>query len=451
MPSLSVIMIVKDEAGCLPQCLESVRGIADELVIADTGSTDDTVAIARRFGAKVFHIPWEDDFASARNRTIAAASGDWLLHMDADELLDPAGAKRIRHVVDNDGFGADAVEVILANYCDDPRAWRWVPVEPGSPWARGHAGYIRAGLLRLFRNGAGFEYGEPVHENITASVLEKGGRIRREDAVIHHYGFDLKESRTGGKARLYLRIARRKLEKRPDDTKALHDFAEQALACNLTEEAEQACRRALAVDPQHLGAASTLANILLNRGGLGEARALFEGLEQVGIAPPHVATTLGAIACREGRLEEARSRLETVCADEPRSAMARLYLARVYDLLGETEKARRELDVARGIVVGIREFDDRVRAHERRTQGEALYQAGSLAQALECLVEALRLDAEDPLTHNDVGVVLEALGQEAKARESFERALSLAPGFPGAKANLRALNSLGADSSSGQS
>ena len=110
MPSLSVIMIVKDEAGCLPQCLESVRGIADELVIADTGSTDDTVAIARRFGAKVFHIPWEDDFASARNRTIAAASGDWLLHMDADELLDP----EVPEIIERD---ADTIHRPVVKYC----------------------------------------------------------------------------------------------------------------------------------------------------------------------------------------------------------------------------------------------------------------------------------------------------------------------------------------------
>ena len=76
MPSLSVVMIVKNEAECLGECLESVRGIADELVIADTGSTDDTVSVAQRFGAVVFEIPWTDDFAEARNRGMARATGD---------------------------------------------------------------------------------------------------------------------------------------------------------------------------------------------------------------------------------------------------------------------------------------------------------------------------------------------------------------------------------------
>ena len=74
MATLSVILIVKNESAVLAQCLDSVAGIADEVVVCDTGSTDDTVAVAQRLGAKVFHIPWENDFARARNASIAHAS-----------------------------------------------------------------------------------------------------------------------------------------------------------------------------------------------------------------------------------------------------------------------------------------------------------------------------------------------------------------------------------------
>jgi tetratricopeptide (TPR) repeat protein len=87
MTLLSLSMIVKDEAIALPDCLQSVQGVVDELVIVDTGSQDDTKAIAQSFGAKVFDFAWCDDFAAARNYSLAQVTGDWVLVLDADETL----------------------------------------------------------------------------------------------------------------------------------------------------------------------------------------------------------------------------------------------------------------------------------------------------------------------------------------------------------------------------
>ena len=86
-PRLSVCMIVKNEERFLSQCLASVKNIADELFVIDTGSTDRTVEIAREHGAQVGHFEWCDDFAVARNASIAPATGDWILFLDADEEL----------------------------------------------------------------------------------------------------------------------------------------------------------------------------------------------------------------------------------------------------------------------------------------------------------------------------------------------------------------------------
>lgn len=88
-------MIVKNEARCLGRCLESVKGVADEIVIVDTGSTDDTVAIAGRFGAKISKFGWIGDFAAARNFALDQTAGDWILALDADEWLSEALAKEI--------------------------------------------------------------------------------------------------------------------------------------------------------------------------------------------------------------------------------------------------------------------------------------------------------------------------------------------------------------------
>jgi len=98
-PQLSLAMIVKNEARCLARCLQSIRSIVDEMVIADTGSTDDTVGIAKNFGAKILRFDWVNDFSAARNYSLGQATGDWILVLDADEFASDALAKEIREFV----------------------------------------------------------------------------------------------------------------------------------------------------------------------------------------------------------------------------------------------------------------------------------------------------------------------------------------------------------------
>lgn len=433
-PTLSVIMIVRDEERVLAECLDSVRAIADEIVIGDTGSRDASRAIASSYDARVVEFPWRDDFAWARNQVLAAATGDWCLHMDADEVLGDPDV--VRRLVDADGAGADAIEVTLANYCDTPYAWRWVPADPASHFTRGHRGYLAVRLLRLFRHGRGYEYREAVHENITESVLERGGTIGRAEAIIHHYGYADRAAHSG-KAQRYLALAREKVRQRPGDAKAWHDLAEQSLACGDSAEAERACRTALEWAPDHIGALSTLATILLNRGDLIEARAWIEGLAG---RPPHLEMALGAIDEKQGRLDAARARLSEVLRAHPAMVVARLYLARTLDRLANPAGAEAQLRQALQTAPEWPDASNRLRALQLRVQAEALFSAGDAPGALKSLVDAMRHDPEDPLIQNALGVVLHSLRQVGAAREAFERALRLAPGMVDAEANLRALD-----------
>ncbi|MCX5757535.1 MAG: glycosyltransferase [Candidatus Hydrogenedentes bacterium] len=426
MASLSVVMIVRDEADCLAACLDSVRAVAGEIVVADTGSTDDSVAVAARFGARVLHVPWRDDFAAARNEALAAATGDWLLHVDADEILDPSGAESMHDLLCADGNGADAIEVTLRNYCNDIRAWRWQVVEPRDPFARGYAGYLPVGLLRLFRNGRGFEYREPVHESISESVVERGGVIATAPIVIHHYGFETTPEKVAEKRRRYYAIAKTKSAQRPRDPKAWHDLAEQALAVGETAVAEGAARKALEIDPVHLPAATTLGTILLNRGDIEGARTLFERVEAKGIRVPHVATALGAIACKQGRLDEAHTRLQTVANEYPKDIQSRLYLARVSDRTGASDAARTRLVEALAIAPSLPELEDRLRAHDLREEARQMLavatDAGRISQAMRLLVKSLRLDPEDSIPYRALGAALESLGRHDQAKAQFDRA-----------------------------
>jgi glycosyltransferase involved in cell wall biosynthesis len=99
--SLSLALIVKNEARCLARCLHSVQGVVNEIVVVDTGSTDDTVRIARECQARVVDFVWEDDFAAARNFALAQTTGDWILVLDADEHASPALAAEIPRFIAN--------------------------------------------------------------------------------------------------------------------------------------------------------------------------------------------------------------------------------------------------------------------------------------------------------------------------------------------------------------
>ena len=92
MIMLTIGMIVKNEEKVLRRCLTSLQPLMNEirceLIIADTGSTDSTVEIAKEFTSNVFHFEWIDDFAAARNSTLEKAKGKWFMFLDADEYLD---------------------------------------------------------------------------------------------------------------------------------------------------------------------------------------------------------------------------------------------------------------------------------------------------------------------------------------------------------------------------
>ncbi len=93
---LSVCLIVKDEAQHLAACLQSLQAIADQIIVVDTGSGDQSREIARHFGSQVFEHAWQDDFALARNQSLAYAQSEWILVIDADETLDADSAEQIR-------------------------------------------------------------------------------------------------------------------------------------------------------------------------------------------------------------------------------------------------------------------------------------------------------------------------------------------------------------------
>ena len=109
-------MIVKNEELNLAKCLMSVKPVADEIIVVDTGSTDKTKAIASALGAKVFDFPWTNDFSEARNYSLSKASGDWILVLDADEMVSPLDHDKLKKLINRKAEKRVAYTMVTRNY-----------------------------------------------------------------------------------------------------------------------------------------------------------------------------------------------------------------------------------------------------------------------------------------------------------------------------------------------
>ncbi|MCU7667915.1 glycosyltransferase [Bacillus thuringiensis] len=118
MSTISLCMIVKDEEKRLPNCLESVKDLVDEIIIVDTGSTDKTEDIAKDFGAQIYHFEWIHDFAAARNFSLEKATKDWILWLDADESIEKININELKEKLETTshlGFEVEIHNILVEN------------------------------------------------------------------------------------------------------------------------------------------------------------------------------------------------------------------------------------------------------------------------------------------------------------------------------------------------
>ena len=419
--SLSLAMIVKDEGDHLADCLSSVKPIVDEIVVVDTGSSDNTVEIARRFGAKTVTFAWCGDFSAARNESLRQATGGWILVLDADEIVAPEDLPRIRSFVDRDEF--DAIQFLLANYSDDCQSMWWTPVEPSCSYAKGFSGYIRVPLVRMWRNRSEYRFHGRVHETIVESIRNAGGKIAETDILIHHYGKDRKAQ---DKRNLYLELGERNASERPTDPKSQYDFAVQLKGLGRLDDAERYYRRALALDPKSLLAQSGLVQVLVRSGKLDEAEAMLESMETAG-APPTVSVNLAIVYMNRGRLTAAMEKLRAALEKNPRDVVGFIHLGKLQERFGNVSSAKKSYRKALDLCPAFAPARTALNAFERRVEAKKLVESGDSLSALKVLKDALKEDPADAITYVAIGSVLMSLGQTDAAYRMLLKGLECEP------------------------
>lgn len=299
--TISVCMMVKNEEEFLPRCLSSIKSLADEIIVVDTGSTDKTIGIAERFGCRVHKFPWSGDFSAARNESLKYAQCDWVFIIDADEELAPGETDKVRFFINRPD--AELLSISVYNKSLE-------------------TGVVSSFLpsIRLFRRSLNLRYFGIVHNRLH---LPDGASVARSDVSLFHYGYDLSPEKLSQKIARSRALLEQQLEQTPDDiyanfnlaqllrglptagtaevakqiiehagqvvrhpeaqgTKfrgqrlmALHQMASAHVALKEYTEAAEYCRRAICEKPNYIDALFTQAHIYALTGKWEEAHASY--------------------------------------------------------------------------------------------------------------------------------------------------------------------------------
>lgn len=419
-PTVSLCMIARNESEALPRCLEAARPWVDEIVVVDTGSSDNTADIARRHGARVVNWPWRDDFAAARNESLRHASGDWILVLDADEILTQGSGEALRRAC---LAGGEIVGFLVKILC--PRD--------------GDGGLVRLNWFpRLFRNLPGVRFDGVIHEQVIESLATRGA-IERSAIEVLHTGYTLTAEEMAAKSQRNLRLLRRQLDREPSYAPGWFQLAETYVLMGKLDEAIEAYRRCLvllrssrltlpagviAVALQNMGAA------LLARGNDAEGVDSLEAALAVdpGLVPAHV--HLGTHALRRQRAADAANHFAQALAFIDQRGDEAEYETSpwlVHFLHGCAQARQEKLPEA------IASFEAAVRINPRHAESLWLLAltAGNAGDWRRCLAALDRLalvGRDDFALHAQRATALGMLGRHAEAFESAERALAFEPG-----------------------
>ncbi len=439
-PTVCLCMIVKNEAESLPRCLESVRGVVDEVVVVDTGSTDGTVAVAKQFGAHVYDHPWQDSFSEARNYALQFVKSEWVLQLDADEELERADAPLLRQVVRGQDY--HAVYLSILNYMPQGRTQLYYP--------------------RLFRRGKAH------YEGIVHNQLVYEGRPCLSQIRIYHYGYALSPEKMSAKYERATQLLRRQLQEDPQDVfawynliRAYRNRRQFELAARTGQEVlEDLCFK----DKENLFLmiCYDVACSFLELGDLRNAELFCRKALEVDRQYIDALFTLGVVYHKMCQWQKAafalKDYLHALDAWRASPRLHRLSLGSVdheflaHALLGECllqmEAVPQALESFRH-ALSLYEANSRTWPPEVRPHPDILLQMGNVAirlqrfeQALSFFQECLDLGVYTPQLFNNLAGCHARLGDLEKARIAYEHALRLNPHYEEAQNNLRVLERL---------
>ncbi|MCD6144071.1 TPR domain-containing glycosyltransferase [Thermococcus sp.] len=386
-------MIVKNEEKFLDDCLKGIKEIVDEIVIVDTGSTDDTIEIAQKYNARIFHFAWNYDFSQARNFSISQATCDWILVLDADERIEKKDLPKIRKII-RESKKIDGIYMTIWNQGGNPAS---ISVHY---------------LVRLFRRKSEIRYKGKVHELVMVP-----NATHLSDIKIIHLGYHLSEQRMEEKYLRDLNILLECNHKEPNNpilnfyiARTYYNLKKYAEALIYVDKSEALVE----LPPQNLSfyvcVLMMKANILMVMNKLHQAESVCQkGLQWM---PGHldVIHLLGTIYWSMQRFTEA-------------VLYYRKYLLIREDILKDPRKG-----------FHLRAISALGKAGEVYSRlAEIYFKEGNYIGAIGEMKQALKFNPSSPLYYYNLGTIYATRGQLMEARHNFQQALYYQPLFQKAR------------------
>lgn len=380
-PRLSLCMIVKNEEEFLPHALASVQGLFDELIIVDTGSTDGTKAIASNYGAVLIDFPWTGDFSAARNISLQHATGDWILILDADEVISIEDQAVIREVINN--WQVMGFRMLTKNYSNDSSVSGWVPVasERVTPHPAAFQGWYSSLKVRLFQRHSGILFQGAIHEMVDEAIRTQGGKVASLPVPIHHYGALKKDQKS--KLEFYSSLTEKKIADDPHNAKAYFELGVQHKALGRFAQAEEAFKQSIQLDQHRIEPLLNLGIVLQKQSKFEEAMIQFQKVLELDAANAEALFGLGYGYFCKNELEQSVNYFRAALRSNPSFIDAYVNLGAIY------EKSQK------------------------------------FTEALEVLAKAVALAPSHGRAYYNIGVVCEKQGNAQKAIAAYERAIQL--------------------------
>jgi glycosyltransferase involved in cell wall biosynthesis len=394
---LSACLIVRNEERFLDRCLSSLAGFADQICVLDTGSSDGTMDIARRHGAVLGRIEWDDDFSAARNACLDLAHGDWILQIDADEELRPVDPARRSRILSSRA-PCQLVELELRG--DGGRSERtWQP--------------------RLFRRDLGLRYRRALHETILDDLAERALPPPQPcELLLVHHGYVGEVVSARDKIERNRRILRKVRDKGLADA---YDLFKLASALDVGQ------------DPSLLGERSATWRSCLASGWSAPRSIRSEWPWW----PRAARAAAWHLWFHEGRLGESLEALEALHADDPSDRETLRALAAMEVRAGTPGRAHARLDPSRQDefrlhVLGMEASGDRSGALRtivgdtpgaKALKARLLVAQGRIREGVALLESCFPDLLTDAVAGLDAATALDAIGESALARNLLSRPL----------------------------
>lgn len=421
LPKLSVCMIVKDEEEFIEMAVKSVRHVADEVIVVDTGSQDRSCYLAANAGARVFEYAWNDDFSAARNYALDKAGGDWVFVMDADECLSLKDSERMRRYINV--RVADAFCLFQRSYLNDSSVAGWRPNEGEYEEGMQYNGYFEVPIVRLFKNRVDYRFEGKVHELIEPSIRAEGGTILNTDIRIQHFGKVRAAKRVYAKAEKYLSLGEQKVSEVPGSVSALFELAVQYFELGKYDKAREYYEKVIKNDPTHHRAYCDMSAICINENEWEKAREYAEEALRLNPGFFYPKINLGLVSENKGDYQEARKLFEEVVSAQPQNVFAIEKLMRL-DLIEErfSSAERRysqllqickDTEVKRQIALAYYEA------------GIKKMEKGEPENALKLFLLAVKADSSLVPAHNNLGILAMQSGDFDRAEACFKKTIEV--------------------------